>query len=152
MNRHTFWTVWLMVVSFTMAAFGVLMVLLNQSSLFAGLLGDIGRAFNAGGGAAIGSVRFQSWIFGVWGATVAGLGLLAALVGGNAFARRERWARDALALSLFLWYVLDTGASLAFGVWINVIFNTAVLAAFALPLACTWGHFRHSGAVARGDG
>jgi hypothetical protein len=141
MDRHTFWTAWLMVVSFTMAAFGVLMVLFNQTALFAGLLGEIQRAFSLPGDASAGLVQFQAWVYGVWGATVAGFGVLAAVVGGNAFARRERWARDALAGALALWYVLDTAASLASRVWVNAAFNTIVLAGFVLPLAFTWSHF-----------
>ena len=141
MDRHTFWTAWLLVVCFTMAAFGVLMILFNQTALLAGLLGEIQRAFSLGGDASDGIVQFQAWVYGVWGATVAGFGVLAALVGGNAFACRERWARDALAGALALWYVLDTAASLASRVWVNAAFNTIVLVGFVLPLAFTWNHF-----------
>lgn len=149
MDRHTFWTAWLMVVSFTMAAFGVLMVLFNQTALFAGLLGEIQRAFSLPGDASAGLVQFQAWVYGVWGATVAGFGVLAALVGGNAFARRERWARDALAGALALWYVLDTAVSLASRVWVNAAFNTIVLAGFVLPLAFTWTLFARGKPVDR---
>ncbi len=141
MNRDSFWPFWLLVIAFTMAAFGVLMVLSSGTPLFAGLVGEIELAFMPAGSASFGWLRFRDWVFGVWGATVAGFGLLAALIGGRAFARRERWARDALAGALALWYVLDTGVSLVYGVWINVAFNTVVLVAFVLPLAFTWTRF-----------
>lgn len=117
MNRLTFWTAWLMVVSLTMAVFGILMALLNQTRLFGGLMGEIENVFWPNGGATLGLLQFQEWVLGVWGATVAGFGLLAALVGGNAFGRRERWARDALAAALALWFLLDTALSLASRVW-----------------------------------
>jgi len=138
MHRSTFWTTWLLVVAFTMSAFGVLMFLFNQTVLMDGLMGEIERAFPSGAGAG----GFQQWVFGVWGATVAGFGLLAGLVGGNAFARRERWARNALAAALTLWYVLDTAVSLYSRVWINAVFNTVVLVAMLLPLLFTWKEFR----------
>lgn len=141
MNRLTFWTAWLMVVSLTMAVFGILMALLNQTRLFGGLMGEIENVFWPNGGATLGLLQFQEWVLGVWGATVAGFGLLAALVGGNAFGRRERWARDALAAALALWFLLDTALSLASRVWVNAAFNTVVLALFVLPLAFTWNQF-----------
>ncbi len=90
-------------------------------------------------------LQYETWVFGVWGATVAGFGLLAAFVAGSAFARRERWVRDGLAAAVIVWYVLDTGASLMGRVWVNVAFNTVVLALLVLPLAFTWKEFGNGG-------
>ena len=142
MNPFKFWTVWLMVAAFTMSAFGVLMVLFVGTPLFGGLTEQIDQAFWPSGPAAAGLLEYQRWVYGVWGATVTGFGVLAALVGGNAFARQDRWARDALVVAVLLWYLMDTIVSLTFRVWVNAAFNTFVLALFALPLAFTWGLFK----------
>lgn len=142
MNPFKFWTVWLMVAAFTMSTFGVLMVLFVGTPLFGGLTEQIDQAFWPSGATAAGLLDYQEWVYGAWGATVTGFGLLAALVGGNAFARKERWARDALAVALLLWYLIDTIISLTSHVWVNAALNTVVLALFALPLAFTWGLFK----------
>jgi hypothetical protein len=150
MSRTTFWTVWLLVGSFTMSVFGILMVLFIRTNLFSGLTQEIDRTFWLGAQVGASAVQYQKWAYGVWGATVAGFGLLAGLIAGNAFARREKWARNALAASVALWYLLDTGVSLASGVWVNAVFNSVVLVWFALPLAFTWREFRQVG-VPRGQ-
>ncbi len=146
MNRFEFWTIWLLVVCFTLCAFGLLMIFFGGTRLFAGLNAEIESVFWPGGEVPGGVVPFRNWLYGAWGATIAGFGLLAALVGGNAFGRRQKWARDALAGALALWYVLDTGASLLAGVWANVLLNSAVLALFLLPLAFTWPEFSEKSA------
>jgi hypothetical protein len=142
MNRSAFWTTWLLVACFTMMAFGVLMALFGGTRLFAGLNQQVNLAFWPAGAADPGQLRFQNWVYGVWGATVAGFGLLAALTAGKGFARRQKWARNALAVALALWYLLDTAISLLSQVWVNAALNTAVLALFVVPLAATWTQFR----------
>ena len=142
LDRSNFWPMWLAVVALTMAAFGVLMVVSGPDSLLGGLTASVEKGFWPGGQAPGGLAEFRRWMYGVWGATVAGFGLLAAFLVGNAYLHRERWARNALAWSVALWYVLDTGVSLQGRVWINAIFNTVVLAAFGLGLIFTWKEFR----------
>ncbi len=141
MDRFRFWTLWLLVVCFTLCAFGLLMIFFGGTQLFAGLNGQIEGVFWPGGGTPSSVVPFRNWLYGAWGATITGFGLLAALIGGNAFGRRQRWARDALAGSLAVWYVLDTGVSLLAGVRVNAVLNTVVLALFILPLLFTLGQF-----------
>jgi hypothetical protein len=144
-KRLPFWPLWLAVISLTMTAFGVLMVFSGPGGLLDGLTAAVDGVFWPGGLAPAGVAEFQGWSYGVWGATVAGFGLLAAFLINHAFLRRERWARDALAWSLGLWYILDTGVSVRAGVWINAVFNTVVLAAFALGLIFTWKEFSDRG-------
>ena len=144
MNRSSFWTARLLVASFTMMTFGVLMALFGGTRLFAGLNQQVNMAFWPAGTVDPGQLQFQIWVYGVWGATVAGFGLLAALISGSGFARRQKWARDALAAALSLWFVLDTGISLLSHVWVNAAINTAVLALFIVPLVMTWKDFREA--------
>jgi hypothetical protein len=123
----------------------VLMVVSGPDGLLGGLTASAESAFWPDGQAPGGLTEFRRWIYGVWGATVAGFGLLAAFLVGHAYLRRERWARNALAWSVALWYVLDTGISLQGRVWINASFNSVVLAAFALGLIFTWKEFHRAG-------
>ena len=145
LDRSTFWPGWLAVVALTMSAFGVLMVLSGPDGLLGGLTASAETAFWPDGQTPGGLAEFRRWMYGVWGATVAGFGLLAAFLAGQAYLRRERWARNALAGSVAVWYVLDTGVSLQGRVWINAVFNTVVLAAFAVGLIFTWKEFHRSG-------
>jgi hypothetical protein len=142
MTPFKFWTVWLMVGAFTMSAYGVIMVLFDGTFLFAAVSKQVDQVFWLSGPAAPGLAEYQKWVYGVWGATMAGFGLLAALVGGNAFVRQERWARDALAVALLLWYLMGTIISLALHVWVYAALNTVGLALFALPFAFTWRLFK----------
>ncbi len=80
---------------------------------------------------------FQGWIYGAWGATVAGWGLTAALLVRHGFARHTSWTWWALASGIGLWFVLDTFFSAAYGVLPNVVLNMILFVMFALPLAAT---------------
>jgi hypothetical protein len=131
-----------------MAVFGVFMALFNQSPLFDGFNSQIDPVFALSAveapSAPIGPSMqsFQGWAYGVWGATVAGFGVLAAFVARVPFRARRRWARDALVAAIAVWFVLDSGLSAMHGVWFNVAFNSAVLIALAVPLGATWREFR----------
>jgi hypothetical protein len=81
-----------------------------------------------------GTVPFRSWAYGAWGATVAGWGLTLFFIARYPFAGRKLWAWQAVLWSLLLWYALDTGVSLRFGVTVNVILNTVILALALIPL------------------
>jgi hypothetical protein len=139
------WDAWLLAVAVGMTALGVFMALFNRSALFAGFDAHIDPVFWGAGPIDPAAGEFQGWAYGVWGATVAGFGLLAAWVVRGPFRARLRWGRDALAASLAVWFLLDTSISAAYGVWLNVAFNCAVLAALTVPLAATWKSFASAG-------
>ena len=82
-------------------------------------------------------MAFRSWVYGVWGATVAGWGILVAFIAMFPFKQRQRWAWNALLAAIGTWYLLDTGISLYFGVTFNALFNTLLLALAGLPLFMT---------------
>ena len=79
---------------------------------------------------------------GVLGAVMIGWMVLIAVVANGPFRRRERWAWTAIAASMGTWYVVDTTFSLAHGIIGNALFNTAIIAAFVIPLAATRSSFR----------
>ena len=137
MSRFDFWHRWLWWVSLGLMAFGLGMAVLNRTIVFAPINRPIDSGFWVGGTIPNGVSAFQGWIYGAWGATVAGWGLTAALLVRHAFARRTPWAWWALASGIGLWFVLDTFISAAYGVLPNVVLNMILFALFALPLAAT---------------
>ena len=137
MGRFDFWHRWLWWVSLGLMAFGLGMAVLNRTIVFAPINRPIDSGFWVGGTIPDGVSAFQGWIYGAWGATVAGWGLTAALLVRHAFARRTPWAWWALASGIGLWFVLDTFISAAYGVLPNVVLNMILFALFALPLAAT---------------
>ncbi|HRF96276.1 MAG TPA: hypothetical protein PLZ51_13815, partial [Aggregatilineales bacterium] len=57
------------------------------------------------------------------------------------FRRGEKWAWLAMAATLAVWFVFDSGSSIIYGMSINVIINTVSLISFAIPLAMTYRTF-----------
>jgi hypothetical protein len=142
MRSFNFWRIWLFIVAVVIAVFGVLMAFLNQTAIFAIFNREINAVFWPSGEIGRGLPQFQSWVYGVWGATVAGMGIFAAYVAHYPFARREKWARQCLAAGTGVWYVLDTYISLASGVIFNALFNTVIFLLIAVPLGFTWKEFK----------
>jgi hypothetical protein len=137
MRWFLFWQRWLLIASLLVAAFGLALALAGRTPLFALFNSRIDPLFWGPGPLPPGSERFVRWVYGAWGATVAGWGLLLAYVAQHAFKQRQPWAWNALALGLAVWYALDTYFSLQQGVAINALLNTVLLAVLGLPLALT---------------
>ena len=141
-SKSALWDRWLLVVGWVVVLFGLLLAVFNRSAPMDLLFHDqIDPAFwpDAPPPAAL---SFRTWAYAVLGATMAGWGLLVVALANNPFARRERWARNALAASLGLWFVVDTSLSLAAGVAFNAAFNTLFLLMVAAPVVATWRDFR----------
>jgi hypothetical protein len=141
MNSFSFWQRWLVGVAILVTLFGVFMALLNSTILFDLFNQQIDPVFWTSEDPTTAALAFRTWVYGVWGATVAGWGLTLAFLAQHPFKRQERWARTALIFGLSLWYLLDTGLSLAFRVYFNALFNTLLVLLAGLPLAFTWRVF-----------
>jgi hypothetical protein len=141
MANFEFWRRWLQIVGLGMCLFGILMALGSTTPLFDAFNEQINNVFWGETPLPLGTQAFQGWAYGVWGATVAGYGGLAAVVAGRPFQTRSRWIRNGLVGSIVLWFVLDSGLSAAYGVWFNVAFNFLVLLLIALPLWMTRSAF-----------
>jgi hypothetical protein len=142
MGSFDFWHKWLLVTSIILIVFGLFLALFNQSAFSNLIFNDqINPAF-WGHSQIDGTItRFQGWVYGVLGATVAGWGVMVFFIIQYPFKNRQRWGWTASALSISLWYIVDTWISLAFGVYFNALFNTLLLLLFALPLIFTRSHF-----------
>lgn len=71
---------------------------------------------------------------GILGAVMAGWMITIVALARGPFMAGERYAWNAIAGPLAGWYAIDTGFSLAHGVWGNVLLNTALAVLFGLPL------------------
>jgi hypothetical protein len=89
-------------------------------------------------------VVYHRFVHAVLGATIAGWALALACVVRFALAKRERWAFWCVLVSVLIWFVPDTAASLYYGVWPNALFNVGCLVGLIAPLAFTHGGLRSS--------
>ena len=137
MTSFSFWQRWLLVVDIGIVVFGIMMALLSGTPLFRSFNRQIDPAFWGANPVADEAQAFQKWIYGVWGATVAGWGVFLTFVARFPFGKKEKWAWQCLVVGLLVWFVLDTVISLNYQVYFNAAFNTALLILVAPPIAFT---------------
>jgi hypothetical protein len=137
MDRFAFWQRWLFTVSIGITAFGVFMAFFNRTEVFNIFNHQIDPVFWDDASVPETASQFQGWLYGVWGATVAGWGLMVAFLTHYPFRTRKIWAWNAIVFSLGVWYLLDTGISLFFGVIFNAGFNTLLALLLVPPLGFT---------------
>ena len=142
MKNYNFWQGWLFIVSLMIVIFGIFMAFFNQTLFFDVFNKQIDPVFWGDHNPPEASSHFQRWLYGVWGATVAGWWLMVTFIVHYPFQKREKWAWTAIFTSLVFWYVLDTGISVFFGVNFNAIFNTLLIILFTPPLIATRKHLR----------
>jgi hypothetical protein len=141
MQKFFFWQRWLFVVGLGIAAFGILMAFLSGTPIFDLFNRQIDPAF-WGTGSSLDSIRpFQQWVYGIWGATIAGWGVFVTFVAHYPFRNKEKWAWNCLVLGLLVWFVLDTVLSIFHKVYFNVAFNTTLLILAGLPAIFTRKEF-----------
>lgn len=76
-------------------------------------------------------IRF---IYAVLGAVLVGFAVALLALARGPLRQRQRWAWNAIAGSVALWFVLDVGYSLWSGFWPNALLNLVFGAALFLPL------------------
>ena len=137
MERFNFWYRWLFVLGIIIILFGVFMTLFNQSLLFRLFNDQIDPVFWGDEAISEAFIKFQGWVYGVLGATMAGWGVMLIFIIQYPFRQREKWAWIAIAANLGFWYLLDTALSLYFGVFFNAVFNTLLVFLVLPPLTAT---------------
>jgi hypothetical protein len=136
-----FWNNVLLGIGLAIVGLGLFLVFGTSSALFEVVFNNqIDPLFWPDEGKSELMALFQSWVYGVLGATMVGWGAIIFFTGFYAFPRRELWAWNAICYSTLAWFVLDTYISIAAGVYFNALFNTLILAAAAVPLAMTRKH------------
>ncbi len=137
MPRFQFWQRWLLSVGIVITVFGVLMAFLSGTPLFDLFNHQIDPAFWGANPVSDSAREFRQWVYGVWGATIAGWGMFVLFIAHYPFKRQEPWAWNCLVYGLVLWFVLDTALSISYRVWFNVIFNIVLLVLALLPVLST---------------
>jgi hypothetical protein len=89
MERFLFWQRWLFVVSLLITLFGVVMALLNGTGLFDLFNRQIDPVFWGTQDIADEAKNFQRWVYGAWGATIAGWGVMVGFIAYSPFRKRE---------------------------------------------------------------
>ena len=143
MTSFSFWQRWLLIVGVLISIFGMLMTFLSGTPLFDSFNGQIDPVFWGGSAIEERARGFQGWIYGVWGATIAGWGIFVVFIAHYPFRNRERWAWNCLVAGMLVWFVLDTSLSIFHRVYFNVAFNVVVFLAVLLPLVFTRKYFTH---------
>ena len=141
MERLNFWHRWLYIVAIIIVMFGIFMAIFNQSPWFNLFNEQIEPIFWGEAERPVAYAQFQGWVYGVLGSTMAGWGLMLFFIIRYPFRQREKWAWNAIAVSLGFWYLLDTVISLYFGVNFNAVFNTLLLVIITPPLIATRNQF-----------
>ena len=134
MKKFSFWWAWLVLVAVAITAFGIFMSLFNGTALFSLFDANINPVFWGQGPLPAGTVHFQHWVYGTWGATVAGWGVLLTYVAMYPLRKKERWAWKSVLAGLIVWFVLDTSLSLFHRVYFNAALNLLIFILALMPL------------------
>ena len=133
-KAEKFWYGWLKVAATLVTIFGILLVFFNHTRGFEFLNQKIAEVFFLSPEMVMDMASLQSWMIGVIGATTAGWGLTLMYLIFVPLKRKEKWAWNAITISLALWFVLDTWISTHYGAKFNVILNIAFAMQFFAPL------------------
>jgi len=140
-NGFVFWYRWLFVTAVIISIFGLFMAFFSGTRLFDLFNNQINPVFWEAGALEAGTKAFQQWVYGAWGATVAGWGIFLAFMARYPFRNRELWSWNCLLVGMVVWFVVDTGFSAYFKVYVNVALNAVLFVLVLLPLLFTRRHF-----------
>lgn len=131
---RAFWSRWMLMAALAVIAFSSMLVFSPEFTqrFFDAILFYDGTSPVQG--AAVEYIRFT---YGVLGAVM--IGWMAALIPiiRGPFRRGEPWGWMVIAISLGLWFLVDTMLSIVSGFWQNAVLNTVFIVLFAIPLAAT---------------
>lgn len=136
-DHFSFWRRWLQCVSAASALFGLFFLLAPDASVLSGYHQQVIDSFH-GEGAPAGALAQQRWAIAVIGSAMLGWGILLTWVATVPFGRRERWAWQAITVSVLAWVAGDSIVSHRAGVSLEVLWNAIAIVLIALPLAMTW--------------
>ncbi|MGR9115921.1 MAG: hypothetical protein ACU85E_09160 [Gammaproteobacteria bacterium] len=137
-----FWQKWLVGVGIYHVLFGLLLAFFGQSHFMDVMMNQYyDPLFWPGQNISVGTLTYKNWMTSVLGAVVASWGSFIAFIAYYPFKSREKWAWYCITTSVLLWFAIDTGYSLYYGVTINALFNLMTLTLFLVPLLFTRKYF-----------
>jgi len=142
MKNFIFWKNWLMAVNLITIGIGLLIAFAGNSLLFEIHNEGTYHTFFDGNAPSEKMMAFKNWLFGIIGATIVGFHTLIVYIAKYPFARKEKWARNAIALAMTTWFILDSSLSFYYGADFNVYFiNIPSFTLIMLPVLLTWRCF-----------
>ena len=93
-------------------------------------------------------LELKNWLFGIIGGTIVGFHILMVMISENSFKKKEKWAYNTMWYGLLSWFVIDSGISVYYGAFHNVILiNIVALFLIGIPLVVTRKEFRNEASV-----
>lgn len=131
MKDRSFWITWLQIVLAMLLGYSL--VLVFAGSVAGAWFSALG--FGPPGRASAPEVRdYLKLPFMVLGAVMAGWTVMMIQIVRGPLREGSAWALSVLIRSLVVWFVLDTGMSLALGFPLHALFNVPFASALAIPL------------------
>lgn len=140
--QFSFWQKWLTYANLLTIVVGLMVAFAGNSFLFElhnSYTKEIflnGQEFNAE------LLKLKNWLWGIIGGTIVGFHVLMVMISENAFKNKEPWSYKAMWYGLLSWFCIDSGISIYFGAWHNLILiNIVALLLIGIPLVMTRKHF-----------
>lgn len=86
--------------------------------------------------------QWLKMVFGVVGSVLVGWAATMLILAAGPLRNGDSWAWYAIAVSVTLWFMLDTGMSIVYGWWQHGLFNVPFYAAIMVPMAMTRADLR----------
>lgn len=134
MNAEKFWFGWLKIAAALCTLFGVFMALFNQSGMFNFLNNLIVNSFYSSNSNVSIIAPLQAWLIGILGATMAGWGIMMLYLIKHPLQNKERWAWNAIFISMIVWFTIDSFISFHYGANFNLLINALLFLQFLAPL------------------
>ena len=143
MITFNFWQKWLFIIGIYLSCFGLFLSFFNQSNIMNYIFNDNINASFWGNEIISGStLNFQSWVYGILGATISGWGIFLSFLAYYPFKAREKWSWNCIAIGISIWFLSDTYISYSFNVSFNIIFNFVILFLIGIPIVFSRKYFK----------
>lgn len=113
--------------------YGITMVIAAEQ-VSRNLFGPLGFGLDQAGDLTPSELDYVAFVFRVLGAVIVGWMVALAGIATVPLRRREPWAWWTVTASMVVWFVIDTGMSIAVGQHSHAAFNVAFVLAVAVPL------------------
>lgn len=125
---------WLIINSILIIAIGLYIALLKSTSLF--LFDDLLNHYfwDKNYDFPEGTIRFGNFLYSLMGAVMTVWGIIMYKLTKHAIKNKEKWAWDAILISILVWFPIDEFFSIYYKVYFNAIFNIIFLATLIIPL------------------
>jgi len=143
MDRFTFWQRWLFYSSLFIALTAILYAIFPEFSLFKPYNVAINQILWQSKSIPAEAEVFRNFIYGPLGGTMACVYIFLALIAYYPFKKKERWSRNAILFAFSVWFVIDSGICLYYGVFFQAgILNILSMLQKLLPVIFTWKEFK----------